>query len=190
MIEGMKGGEDLGGIFWQFLFYSFCGFLFEVSFARLIRHPKRDRKCHLVLPVCPVYGLGALAILALPGPVRASPLLLYLGGVVMASVVEWALAVFYEKVAGAPFWDYSALPWNFQGRVCLSFSLIWGVLALPLTYWVQPWLAPRLALIPASLTLPAFLFYLADGALSLLLLRRFGTEGLRWYARLRPSEAR
>lgn len=180
----------MSGIFWQFLFYSFCGFLFEIAFARLVHHPKRDRKCHLVLPVCPVYGIGALAILLLPEWVKASPLLLYLGGAAAATVAEWSMAVFYEKFARAPFWDYSALPWNFQGRVCLLFSLFWGGLALPLVYWVQPWLGPQLALIPDAFTIPAVLFYLGDAATSLFLLRRLGTEGLRWYVRLRPSEAR
>jgi len=178
-------------LFWEFLFYGFCGFLFEISFARLIRHPKRDRKCHLILPVCPVYGFGALAILALPGWVKASPPLLCLGGALAATGVEWAMAVFYERFAGAPFWDYRALPWSFQGRVCLIFSLFWGLLALPLVYVVQPWLGPRLALIPDAFTIPASLFYLGDAAVSLLLLRRLGTQGLRWYVRLlRPSEAR
>lgn len=180
----------MGGVFWQFLLYSFFGFLFEISFARLIRHPKRDRKCHLILPVCPVYGIGALAILLLPQWIKASPLLLYLGGALTATGAEWALAVFYEKFARAPFWDYSALPWNLRGRVCLIFSLFWGLLALPLVYWVEPWLAPRLALIPDAFTIPTALFYLGDAATSLFLLRRFGTEGLRWYVRFRPSEAR
>lgn len=180
----------LRGIFWQFFFYSFLGFLFEITFARLIRHPKRDRKCHLVLPVCPVYGVGALAILLLPRQVKAFPLLLYLGGALCATAAEWLLAVFYEKVAGAPFWDYKTLPWNFQGRVCLIFSLFWGLLALPLVYWVEPWLAPRVALIPPSITIPTVLFYLGDAATSFFLLRRFGTDGLRWYDRFKPSEAR
>ena len=179
----------MGILFWPFLLYSFLGFLFEISFARLIRHPKRDRKCHLVLPVCPVYGFGALAILALPGWVKTSPPLLYLGGALTATAVEWTLGLLYEKFA-VPFWDYSALPCNLQGRVCLLFSLFWGLLALPLVYWVQPWLGPQLALIPDGVTIPAALFYLGDAATSLFLLRRQGTEGLRWYVRFRPSEAR
>ncbi|MCM1455793.1 MAG: hypothetical protein NC037_04615 [Bacteroides sp.] len=70
----------MAALFWQFFFYSFCGFLLEVAFARAIRSPKQDRKCHLLLPVCPVYGVGALAILALPEAVAASPLLLFFAG--------------------------------------------------------------------------------------------------------------
>lgn len=177
-------------LFWEFLFYSFCGFLLEIAFARVARHPKRDRKCHLILPVCPVYGVGALAILLLPGWVKGSPLLLYLGGAVAATAAEWALAVFYERAAGTAFWDYRDLRWNIQGRVCLPFSLYWGLLALPLVYVVQPRVAAAAALIPPAFTIPAALFYLGDAAVSLLLLRRRGTEGLRWYARFTPSEAR
>lgn len=180
----------MGTLFWQFLFYSFCGFLLEVAFARLIRHPKTDRKCHLILPVCPVYGIGALCILLLPEAVKASPLLLYCAGAAAATAAEWTLAVFYEKVAGAAFWDYSELRWNLQGRVCLPFSLFWGLLALPLVYVLQPRLALLTAAIPAAATAPIVLFYLVDAAVSFLLLRRFGTEGLKWYTRFTPSEAR
>ena len=44
--------------FWYFLIYSFLGFLLEVSYARITGgYP--ERKCLLVLPLCPVYGLGA-----------------------------------------------------------------------------------------------------------------------------------
>ena len=63
--------------FWYFVIYSFLGFLTEVAFARLTRNPKRDRKCRYFLPLCPVYGLGAIAILLLPEPVRQNPLLLF-----------------------------------------------------------------------------------------------------------------
>lgn len=180
----------MGEIFWQFLFYSFCGFLFEISFARLIHHPKRDRKCHLILPVCPVYGVGALGILLLPGWVKASPLLLYLAGALAATAAEWGLSLFYEKAANAAFWSYHALPFNLQGRVCLLFSLFWGFLALPLVYLVHPWVLTWASAVPDAVTIPAALFYLGDAATSLFLIRQRGTEGLKWYAKLIPSEAR
>ena len=180
----------MAALFWTFFFYSFCGFLLEIAFARLIRHPKRDRKCHLILPVCPVYGVGAVAILLLPGWVKASPLLLYLGGAVAATAAEWVLAVFYERAAGVRFWDYSGLRGSFQGRICLPFSLYWGLLSLLLVYVVHPALVPLFTAIPPAITIPAALFYLGDAAVSLALLRLRGTEGLKWYARFTPSEAR
>ena len=44
--------------FWYFIIYSFLGFLLEVAFARAIRHPKRDRKCFLLLPCARCTGWG------------------------------------------------------------------------------------------------------------------------------------
>ena len=43
--------------FWYFLFYSFLGFLLEVGYAWWTGG-SLDRKCLLLLPLCPVYGLG------------------------------------------------------------------------------------------------------------------------------------
>ncbi len=166
-------------LFWQFFFYSFCGFLLEQLFA-LLTHSRRDRKCHLLLPVCPVYGVGALGILLLPPAVRDSPALLFLAGAAVSTAAEWTLSWFYERFTGAHFWDYRALPLNLGGRVCLLFSLLWGGLALPLVYTVQPWLDRWISNIPAAVTIPAVLLYLGDTALSLSLLRRGGRESLRW----------
>lgn len=58
--------------FWYFLFYSFLGFLLEVGYAWWTGGPL-DRKCLLLLPLCPVYGLGACTVLLLPGAVLRSP---------------------------------------------------------------------------------------------------------------------
>lgn len=177
-------------LFWYFLIYSFFGFLLELLFARLSLSEKRDRKCHLLLPVCPVYGLGALAILALPIPVKENSLLLYLLGGACATTTEWLVAVAYEKAAHTAFWNYSKLPLNLSGRVCVWFSLFWGLLALPLVYRVHPLIMTAVQRIPAGLTLPVFTFYLADALVSLQILRHQGTEGLRWYLQLKPTEAR
>ena len=180
----------MGEILWYFVVYSFFGFLLEIAFARLIHSPKPDRKCHLLLPVCPVYGLGALAILALPDVVKVNPFFLYLAGGLAATATEWLMAVFYEKAAGTAFWDYHDLPFNLNGRVCLWFSLFWGFLTFPLVYLIHPLISQWVAVLPRVLAFPAAALYLTDAIVSLAILRRQGTEGLRWYLRLKPTEAR
>lgn len=180
----------MGEFFWYYLVYGFLGFLLEVAFARLIHSPKPDRKCHLLLPVCPVYSVGALAILVLPPSVKKVPLLLYLAGGFAATAVEWLTAIFYEKAAGVSFWNYRELPLNLNGRVCLWFSLFWGLLALLLIDRIHPLVAALVSVVPPALTLPAAALYLTDALFSLAVLRRSGTQGLRWYFRLKPYEAR
>lgn len=171
--------------FWYFILYSFLGFVLEVLFARLTRNPKKDRKCLYFLPLCPVYGLGAVLILLLPPGVLANPLLLFPAAALLCSLAEFAMGLFYEKAARVPFWDYSHLPWNVGGKVCPLFSLMWGVLALGLVYAVHPFIVRAVRAVPPGLTLPAALFFLADAGLSLYVLRRERTaDALRWYRRL------
>ncbi|MGN0969009.1 MAG: putative ABC transporter permease [Oscillospiraceae bacterium] len=177
-------------IFWYFLIYSFLGFLLEVVFARVTRSHKRDRKCMVLLPLCPVYGLGAVLIVQLPAAVQSRPLLLFLCGALAATAVEYFMDWFYEKALRVRFWDYSSLPWNLNGRVCLVFSGAWGLLSLALTAWVHPTVVRWVSVIPAVWTLPAVLLFLLDTGFTVYLLHTTGTtDSLRWYDRFRrPSK--
>lgn len=169
-------------LFWNFMIYSFLGFLLEVAYARATGG-RPNRKCLWVLPLCPVYGLGACLILALSPPVTPYPPAVFLLGALTATGAEYLAAVYYETLLGVSFWDYRDLPGNFQGRVCLPFSLAWGVLSLPLVYWLHPLLSPLLREIPAPVGHAALAALLADLLLSALLLRRHRDIGcLRWYA--------
>ncbi len=173
----------MGTWFWYFVVYSLLGCGLEVLFARLTGQRKRDRKCFYLLPLCPVYGFGAIGILLLPPWVRERGLLLILLGGLTATGVEYLVGLFDEKVLGVRFWDYSDLPWNVGGKICLSFTAAWGLLALLLVRVVHPWVAALAAATPFWLLLPAALLVAGDGARSAVLLRRAGTtEVLRWYS--------
>ena len=72
-------------IFWSF---SLLGWVLERLFAAVTRSPRRRRRCLLLLPLCPVYGLGMAAVLALPPSLRSGwPL--YLWGGLTATSVEY-----------------------------------------------------------------------------------------------------
>lgn len=175
-------------LFWQFLIYSFFGFLLEVVFARVTRAGKQDRKCMVLLPLCPVYGVGSLLIVNLPAAVRSHPVSLFLFGALAATAAEYGMDLFYEKVLRVRFWDYSALPWNLNGRVCLLFSGAWGALSLALVAWVHPAVAHWVSVIPALWTLPAALLVALDAGFTVYSLRTTGTtDSLRWYDRFRRA---
>lgn len=167
---------------WYFYWYSFLGFLLEVAFARISGHPKRDRKCLLLLPLCPVYGLGACLILWL-APLVKSPLWAALAGGLAATGAELVMGAFYRFALGVEFWDYSNMPGSLGGLVCPVFSLCWTALSLALVYLVHPPVAALAARIPAWLGPPALIVLAADILVSCAALRRTGTtDVLRWYA--------
>lgn len=172
-------------LFWIFLLYSFVGFLIEVGYARFTGEPKRDRKCRLLLPVCPVYGLGALGIQLLPEGVHHNPLLLFPAAVLICTGAELLAGLFYEKIFQVSFWDYSHLPLHLGRHVCLRFSLYWGALTLVLYYLLHPTIAWLAAAIPTWAGPPAVALLAMDTLFTALLLRRTRDTGaLRWYIRL------
>ena len=158
-------------VFWNFTLYSFLGFLLEVAYAHATGG-RPNRKCLRVLPLCPVYGIGACLILFFSALAKEYPPALFFLGTFTATAVEYLTAAFYETVLGVSFWDYSDLPGNLHGRVCLPFSLAWGVLTLPRVYWLHPLFSAALAAIPAPVSWTALAALAADALLSAALLRR------------------
>ena len=152
-------------ILWYFWIYSFLGFLLEKAFAAATHSPHPVRRCFLLLPLCPVYGLGMLAVLALPEGIRGGGWLFLLGGIA-ATAVEYAVHWWYETFLGVCFWDYSDQVGNLRGRVCLPFFLIWGVLTAAAVWWVHPFVFRLAAVIPPAVTYAALLLFTLDAVCS------------------------
>ena len=135
-------------IFWLFVFYSFGGYLLEKAFAAATAAPQQVRKCRLLLPLCPVYGRGMLAVLALPTSWTDTAWKLGIFGALAVTAVEFAVHWLYEKALGVRFWDYSPVKGDVAGRVCLPFTAIWGVLVVLTVRFVHPWVAWLAAAVP------------------------------------------
>ena len=166
----------------EFFFYSFLGFLLEVLYARLLGRGGHGRKCLLFLPLCPVYGLGAVAILHMPPLLQSHPVSIFIVGGLLATLAEYAVGAFYLWGIGVRFWDYSEAPGNLAGLICPLYTLFWGLLSVELIGGIHPVLEPWLAQVPPELTILLFSFFAADGLLSLWVLHRTGTpDGLMWY---------
>ena len=160
-----------------------AGCFLEIAFARATRS-RPDRKRTLVLPLCPVYGVGACLCLLIAPPIRDNPGLLFLTGAAVCTATEYLAAVWYERGLGVAFWDYAGQRGNLWGRVCIPFSAAWGALALCLVYWIHPAVAGLVRTIPATLFYFAAPVTLADLIVSGAMLRRTRDRAcLRWYAR-------
>ena len=151
--------------FWYFIWYSSLGYCLEKLFARLTRSPRRVRKCFLLLPLCPVYGIAMIAVAALLDPADSLLRLTLLGGVICTGA-EYLVHFFYDKVFHVRFWDYPGLPMQIGGRVCLAFSMAWGVLSALALRFVQPALARLTGVLPSGITFVLWLLLAADCVLS------------------------
>ena len=160
-------------LLFYFWLYSFLGYGLEKLFAAVTNAPHQVRRCFTALPLCPVYGLGMLAVLALPDAILFS-LWLPLFGAVVTTAVEYAVHWGYERFLGVAFWDYSGVSGNLRGRVCLPFALIWGVLTAAAVWWVQPWAARLAAAVSPAAVYAALFPFAADAVLSIYVLRATG----------------
>ena len=122
---------------WYLLFFSALGFVLEVAFAFVTRAPNPGRKCLLFFPLCPVYGLGGVAIALLPSWVQSRPVLYFALAALCAAGAEYLTGAFYLRCLGVRFWHYRGRTADPDGLVCLPFTLVWGLLAFPLQ-WVPP----------------------------------------------------
>ena len=147
---------------WSFLTYGFLGYLLEKVYALVTRSRHTVRKGYLLLPVCPVYGLAMLAVLALPPDMTDTFWHLALYGGLTATAVEYAVHFCCDRLLGVMFWDYSSTKMDLNRRVCLPFALIWGPLAAVTVRYIHPLLRPWLNAVPPWLTLAAWLLLTAD----------------------------
>lgn len=158
--------------FWYFLIYSFLGYCLEKLFARAVHSDRQVRKCFLLLPLCPVYGLAMVAVLAVSRSDFPFFVLAVIGGV-LCTTVEYLVHWFYDRAFRVRFWDYSDLPFHLAGRVCPHFACIWGVLSAFAVRFIHPTVDAAVGLLPPLLTFAVWIVFAADCLCTAVLLRRY-----------------
>ena len=150
-------------LLWIFFLYAFLGWCTEVIFAA-VKTGEFVNRGFLLGPVCPIYGLGVAFVLLLLMPLQENLLILYAGSVVITSALEYLVGWLAEKLLHQRLWDYSDMPFNLKGYICLAFSLVWGVACVLVVRVIQPlimglihWLPHTLGLVLLALFSATFL---------------------------------
>ena len=72
-------------------------------------------------------------------------------GVIESSIVEYVISWLGEIVFHIKWWDYSNMPFDINGRICLLFTIFWGILALVLMRLINPYIEKFIDKIPKKL---------------------------------------
>lgn len=113
---------------WIFIIYAFLGWCSEVAFAA-VNKGKFVNRGFLNGPVCPIYGVGMLIVVLCLWSLRDRPLLLFLGSALLTTALEFVTGFVLERFFHDKWWDYSDMPFNIKGYVCLKFTILWGLAA-------------------------------------------------------------
>ena len=136
-------------LLWFFLVYSFLGWLMETA-AAAAKKGKLLNRGFLNAPFSPVYGEAAVLFAVFLPELKSAPFFLFVGGMLLATALELVTGALLERIFGQKWWDYSQEPWNFNGHICLKYSLVWGVLALFCLFLGNPLLVTLTNWIPRS----------------------------------------
>ena len=122
-----------------FALFSCAGWIYE-TVENLFSFGGLYLRASLMLPWCPIYGIGGLVIVAVLEPVRkrlagrVSPVVqvvaISVGIFLLTAAVELVGSYACEAVMGYVPWDYSHAWLNFQGRIALKPAIMFGLLIL------------------------------------------------------------
>ena len=129
-MENIDKKITLKQIIWYSIIFSIFGLIIETLFCYLTTGVLESRKGLIWGPFCPVYGVGATILIILLDKYKNNSIKLFLIGSIAGNIIAYGLSYLLEAMYGTRFWDYSYLDWNLNGRICIRYSIFWGILAI------------------------------------------------------------
>ncbi len=149
-MEKQKEKISFKQILWYFIIFSIVGLIIETIFCYVTTGVIESRKGLIWGPFCPVYGVGATLLILLLNPYQDKLIKLFVMGSILGNAIEYLLSFILEAYYGTRFWDYSYLKWNLNGRICILYSIYWGILSVILIRFVKKGMDKFIYKIPNS----------------------------------------
>ena len=142
VIKNKKTFTIMGISIWRilayFIIYSVIGYIIETLYGIITKGVWESRQSFLYRPFCGIYGLGAVIMIIFLHKYQKKYNALFIGGFIVGSITEYIVNLFGEMVLGVKWWDYSGMPLNLNGRICVYFSIFWGFLGMYLIASLNP----------------------------------------------------
>ena len=172
-------------IIWKFLvyliIYSVIGFLLETLYAILMEGIIESRKSFIYGPFCIVYGIAAIILILSLRKYKSNKFKLFFYGMILGAIIEYLSSLIGEIFLHVKWWDYSNSFFNINGRTCLFFAIIWGILSIFLIDYFNPKLERALDQVLTKISFYKFrtivtsiiVFMIFDAILSSIALQNF-----------------
>ena len=139
-----------------FIIGAFIGWVLECMFKYASKN-FRHTPGILNTPFCILYGLGTVVLSLVINRITNNYILLFTLSMIVLTLMEYVTFVLLKKIYGLQLWDYSDMKFNINAKVCLEFSLIWGVLGATYIKFILPILS-RFLYASYSGILPSFIY--------------------------------
>ena len=120
----------------EFIIACFLGWVYETVLTSVVEGRFVDRGV-LPVPLLPIYGFFAV-VMGLLITSDTNWFKVFVIGTVGTTVFEYICSIVTEKIFGYMLWDYFQWKFNFQGRISLFSSIIFGAFCVLFVKAVAP----------------------------------------------------
>lgn len=133
-----------------FFIYSFLGWVYESIFIS-IQEKKWVNRGFIHGPFLPIYGAGGIICVLVNIGSNGSLVKTFIYATIICTIMELSTGLLMEAIFKVRYWDYREYPLNFKGYICPGVSVLWGVIALLVSNYIQPFIAVNMAIIPENI---------------------------------------
>ncbi len=130
-----------------FFIYSFLGWIAE-TVVKSLSKKKFVNRGFFTGPFCYIYGFSGVLMSIAFKDLRSQPVFLFLGCAALATAIEWFTGKFLERINYHKWWDYSKKKWNFDGYICLQYSILWGILGVLVVTYINDFFIGLFTMLP------------------------------------------
>ena len=122
-----------------FFIYSFVGWLLETAFC-ILTLGRFEKRGFLYGPLCPIYGFGAVILIKYIKREKNNYFVEFLISFIVFTIIEYIASLILEFLFGLRWWNYSNEFLNFQGRISLVYSILWGIMGFVFVEKIHPYI--------------------------------------------------
>lgn len=122
-------------LFYIFIFGCMFGWFVEGLWTLLKKHLLINHSALVIGPFNMLYGAGAVILSFLLYRIKdGNYFKIFITSFLSGSILEYVASYGMEKLFGFVAWSYKTKILNINGRICLPYSLFWGVLGI---IWIK-----------------------------------------------------
>ena len=115
---------------WYLIIFSILGLILECV-INFIKAKTTDTPFLVTTgPFCIFYGIGAILTILCLQQYKGKKIKLFIIGCILMSAIQYALSFILETIVGARLWNYTWSKFNINGRVCLEYAILWGIITV------------------------------------------------------------
>lgn len=131
-------------LFILFIVYSMIGYVSELIYCSIQFKKIVLNRGFFIGPYLPIYGVCCIMMTFFLEKYNNDLAALFVMSIVLCSITEFVTSYVLEKIYKVRWWDYSNMKFNFEGRICLLNSCLFGVGGVVLIHFINPTVYPIL----------------------------------------------